>query len=209
MTTIHWDVDTQVDFIHADGLLAVPGAEAILPRLQQLTRHAHATGIRIVATADDHDLGHAEISNAPDWSTTFPPHCMRGTAGQAKVAATTLRSPLVVHAVPWDHAHLAREVARHEGDILINKPGTDVFRWNQNALAVLEALAPDRIVTYGVATDVCVLAALIGLRRHCPSAEIVIVTDAIAALDSDRGTALVRDWADAGCTLATTASLLR
>ena len=31
MTTIIWDVDTQHDFIHANGLLAVPGAESILP----------------------------------------------------------------------------------------------------------------------------------------------------------------------------------
>lgn len=209
MPSIHWDVDTQVDFIHADGLLAVPGAEAILPHLLQLTGHAHTTGSRIVATADDHDLGHAEISNTPDWSSTFPPHCMRGTAGQAKVAATALQEPLLVHAVPWDPARLAREVHRHEGDILINKPGTDVFRWNPNAIVVLEALAPERIVIYGVATDVCVLAAVIGLRRHCPSAELVIVTDAIAALDADRGTALVSDWAEAGCTLATTTSLLR
>lgn len=209
MPTIFWDVDTQADFIHANGLLAVPGAEAIMPQLQRLTTHAHKAGIRIVATADDHDLGHAEISANPDWSTTFPPHCMRGTAGQAKVAATTLRQPLVIHAVPWDRTALEQEINQHDGDILLNKPGTDVFRWNPNATIVLETIAPDRIVLYGVATDVCVLAAVIGLRRHSPAAEVVIVTDAIAALNPDRGDALVRDWAESGCMLATTDSLLR
>jgi hypothetical protein len=54
-----------------------------------------------------------------------------------------------------------------------------------------------------------VLAAVIGLRRHSPAAEVVIVTDAIAALNPDRGDALVRDWAESGCMLATTDSLLR
>lgn len=207
MPTIHWDVDTQADFIRADGRLAVPGAEAILPALRALTDHAHATGTRIVATADDHDLGHAEISEAPDWATTFPPHCMRGTPGQAKVAETALRDPLVVHAVPWEHEALVAAVRGHAGDVLINKPGTDVFTHNPNAAVVLEALAPSRIVVYGVATDICVLAAVIGLRQRCPQAELVVVTDAVAALDPARGGALLADWAEAGCTLATTAAL--
>lgn len=207
MTTIHWDVDTQVDFIHADGLLAVPGAEAILPNLQRLTAHAHATGTRIVATADDHDLGHAEISDAPDWKSTFPPHCMRGTRGQTKVPETALFDPLVVHAVPWDPAELTRAVQDGHGDILINKPGTDVFRWNPHAATVLAALAPARIITYGVATDICVLAAVNGLRRLAPAADLVVVVDAIAALDPARGEALVAEWRAAGCTFATTAQL--
>lgn len=205
MTTIHWDVDTQVDFIAAAGALAVPGAEVILPNLQRLTTHAHATGIRIVATADDHDLGHAEISDAPDWATTFPPHCMRGTAGQAKVAETALHAPLTIHAVPWDAAALTAAAQAHTEDLLLLKPGTDVFHWNPNAATVLDALAPDRIIVYGVATDICVRAAVAGLRDRRPTAEVVVVTDAIAALDPERGAALVREWAEAGCTLVTTA----
>jgi nicotinamidase/pyrazinamidase len=205
MTIIHWDIDTQIDFIHADGLLAVPGAEAIRPNLARLTAHAHATGTRIVATADDHDLGHAEISDSPDWASTFPPHCMRGTPGQRKVPQTALRDPLIVHAVPWDAAALTAAVQAGEGDILINKPGTDVFRWNPNAATILTALAPTRIVAYGVATDICVLAAVEGLRRLRPEAELVVVTDAMAALDPARGETLIEEWAASGCTLVTTA----
>jgi nicotinamidase/pyrazinamidase len=207
VSSIHWDIDTQIDFIHAAGRLAVPGAEAILPNLQRLTAHAHATGTRIVATADDHDLGHAEISDAPDWTSTFPPHCMRGTRGQEKVPETALRAAFVVHSVPWDAAALTTAMQAADGDILINKPGTDVFRWNPNAAVVLHALAPTRIIAYGVATDICVLAAVNGLRRLRPEAEVVVVTDAIAALDPARGEALVREWAATGCTLATTAQL--
>ncbi len=208
MTTIHWDVDTQIDFVHAAGKLAVPDAEAILPALAHLTGHAHATGIRIVATADDHDFGHAEISDTPDGRMTFPPHCMRGTRGQEKVPETELTSPYIIHAVPHDAAMLTTAIRTRGGDILLNKPGTDVFRWNPNAATVLTALAPDRIVVYGVATDICVLAAVLGLRRLRPAAEVVIVTDAIAALDPARGEALVRDWAEAGCTLTSAAALI-
>ncbi len=208
MATIHWDVDTQHDFIAATGLLAVPGAESIRPALQRLTDHARARGIRIVATADDHDLGHAEISDAPDWKTTFPPHCMRGTPGQAKIAETGLHDPLVVHAVPWDASVLASRVRAHDGDLLLLKPGTDVFRWNPNAAPVLRALAPSRVVVYGVATDVCVVAAVDGLVRLLSASAVVVVEDAMAALDAMHGHALLREWAARGITVTTTAQLL-
>lgn len=208
MTTIHWDVDTQHDFIAATGLLAVPGAEAILPTLARLTAHAHSSGVRIVATADDHDVGHAEISDAPDWTSTYPPHCMRGTPGQAKVPETTLRNPQLVHPVRHDHVALGERLLAHDGDILLLKPGTDVFRWNPNAETVLRALAPTRVVIYGVATDVCVVAAVDGLARRLPHAELVVVQDAVAALDPERGRTLLAEWSARGIAVTTAERLL-
>ncbi|HYU37607.1 MAG TPA: hypothetical protein VEL29_06685, partial [Gemmatimonadales bacterium] len=68
---IFWDVDTQYDFMHADGKLYVPQAERIIANLQRLTDYAHAHGIRIVASADDHVMSHPEISDKPDWQGTF------------------------------------------------------------------------------------------------------------------------------------------
>ncbi|MGE3527399.1 MAG: cysteine hydrolase family protein, partial [Gemmatimonadales bacterium] len=81
---IFWDVDTQADFMKADGKLHVPGSEEIIPTLKRLTDYAHARGIRIIASADDHVPGHRELSDTPDFVETFPPHCMRGTPGQKK-----------------------------------------------------------------------------------------------------------------------------
>ncbi|HET7040554.1 MAG TPA: hypothetical protein VFI13_00985, partial [Gemmatimonadales bacterium] len=62
-STIFWDVDTQHDFMDPDGKLYVPGAEAIVPVLGQLTGYAHAHGIRVLASADDHVPGHRELSD--------------------------------------------------------------------------------------------------------------------------------------------------
>jgi nicotinamidase/pyrazinamidase len=205
---ICWDVDTQVDFIMASGKLAVPGAEAIIPNLGTLTDWAHRSGIRVVATADDHDVGHAEITDHPDWSTTFPPHCMRGTPGQRKIAATTVWDPLVLQPVPLNEGDVAAAVHAHHGDFLLNKPGTDVFRWNPNAATVLATLAPDRIIVYGVATDFCTRAAVAGLGRLRPEADIVIVHDAIRGIDDAVSRALVAEWRSVGHTLVTTAELV-
>src|SRR5947209_18986798 len=86
---IFWDVDTQYDFMRADGKLYVPEAEQIIPNLKKLADYGHAHGIRVIASADDHVVGHAEISATPDWKTTFPAHCLRGTPGQKKIPETT------------------------------------------------------------------------------------------------------------------------
>ena len=49
-----WDVDTQVDFVHADGKLPVPGAESAAPAMARLVRQAEDEGVTHLATADDH-----------------------------------------------------------------------------------------------------------------------------------------------------------
>jgi len=88
-------VDTQHDFIQPTGKLYVPGAEQIVPTLGALTDYAHAHGIRIIASSDDHVAGHKELSVTPDFRTTFPEHCMRGTPGQTKIPETRPRNAAV------------------------------------------------------------------------------------------------------------------
>lgn len=159
---IFWDVDTQHDFMDADGALYVPDAELIKPKLQHLTQYAHRHGIPIVASSDDHALEHPEISSAPDFRDTFPPHCMRGTMGAEKVPQTALRAPLVIEPAPVSHETLARRLEPHDGDVLIRKHRFDVFS-NPNTSTLIEAWDPTEIVIYGVALDFCVRFALDGL----------------------------------------------
>ena len=207
MRMIFWDVDTQYDFMRSDGKLYVPGSEEIIPVLARLTRFAHDHGIRIVASADDHVPGHRELSTRPDWKETFPDHCMRGTPGQRKIPETTLRNPLVIEPDPQDAAVLAQQVRTHEGDVLFHKHWFDVFT-NPNVLPVVDALAPDRIVLYGVATDVCDRYAVEGLLRHRPAIPLTVVTDAQRAIDPAQGARLLEEWKRQGVTLATGAEVM-
>lgn len=204
-STIFWDVDTQHDFIRADGKLAVPGAEAIVPVLGALTRYAHDHGIRIIASADDHVPGHRELSATPDFRTTFPDHCMRGTPGQRKIAETALRDPLVVE--PEPDPHLAARVSVHRGDLLFHKHWFDVFT-NPNVPVVLDALRPTRIVLYGVATDVCDKYAVEGLLERAPQADIDFVVDAAAAIHPEEVDALLEGWRRRGVRMVTAAQIL-
>ena len=205
MSTIFWDVDTQHDFMDPDGKLYVPGAEQIVPTLRSLTDYAHAHGIRVIASADDHVPGHRELSATPDFRTTFPDHCMRGTNGQRKIAATTLRSPLVIE--PEADATVVDRVRAHDGDLLFHKHWFDVFT-NANVIPVLEALKPTRIVLYGVATDVCDKYAIEGLLEKAPQAEIQFVVDAGRAIHPDEVDALLEAWRRRGVRMVTSAEIL-
>ena len=204
---IFWDVDTQYDFMKADGKLYVPDAEQLIPNLKRLTDFAHAGRIRIVASADDHVPGHRELSDTPDFKETFPEHCMRGTPGQQKIRETALRDPLVIEPEPQERVALTRRVQAHQGDFLLHKHWFDVFT-NPNVLPVLDALAPARVILYGVALDVCDRYAIEGLLKHRPGTRLALVTDAARPIHSDVADRLLRDWEQRGVQMVTARQVL-
>jgi len=207
MPVIFWDVDTQHDFMKADGKLYVPGAESIIPNLKQLTDYAHGHGIRIIASADDHVPGHRELSDRPDFRHTFPLHCMRGTAGQAKIPETRLASPLVIEPERQPPAALTTQLAAHRGDVLLHKHWFDVFT-NENAGAVVAAIRPRTIVLYGVATDVCDKFAVEGLLERHPDVRLFVVKDAMKPIDPDAQEHLLKEWGDKGVRIVATSEIV-
>jgi nicotinamidase/pyrazinamidase len=204
---IFWDVDTLYDFMKSDGKLYVPGSEDIIPAVKALTDFAHSNRIPIVASADNHQLSDPEISDTPDWKSTFPPHCMRGTPGQLKIEETQLQNPLVIEPEPQDPAALAQQVLAHRGDFLLNKRAVDVFT-NANVPALLQALKPQAIVLYGVATDFCNRYALEGLLRALPQVELYLVSDAVRAIVPAEGERLIAGWRERGVRLVTTRQIV-
>ncbi len=204
---VFWDVDTQYDFMHADGKLYVPDSEAIIPNLKRLTDFAHARGIRIVASADDHVPGHRELSSHPDFKETFPEHCMRGTKGQAKIPETRLKDPLVIEPGPEDPAALGDGVRAHAGDILFHKHWFDVFT-NENVATVLGILAPRAVVLYGVAQDVCNKYAIEGLLSRYSQLQLYAVSDAMKPIDKEMAQRLLASWSQQGVHIVKTREIV-
>jgi len=189
---VFWDVDTQRDFMDANGKLYVPGAEEIKPQLKRLTDYAHAKKIQIVASSDDHLAEHRELSASPDFNETFPAHCMRGTPGAEKIPETALVAPYVLEPEEQPHEVLARTLWGYAGDVLIRKHWFDVFT-NPNTKSLLEAWDPTEIVVYGVALDVCDKYAIDGfIDFGIP--RIHLVLDATRAIHPERSAALVEGW---------------
>ena len=206
MTRAFWDVDTQVDFIHPNGKLHVPGAETIVGNLAALTSFAHSSGIRIVGSSDSHTLNDDELSEEPDFVDTYPPHCLAGTPGQARIPETALRDVLVVE--PEDApAEVLKRLSGHDGDILFHKRYFDVFT-NPNVGPVIDALAIDEVVLYGVALDVCNRYAVEGLLERYPGLPITLVTDAVRAINEDARDELLTDWQHRRVKLTRTAEVV-
>jgi nicotinamidase/pyrazinamidase len=197
---LFWDVDTQYDFISPDGRLHVPRAEAIVPRLASLTEYARANGIRIVASAEEHLPGDAEFSDQPDFETTWPPHCVRGTPGQQKIPETTLQGALAIGFERQEPEVLRLGLARHAGDLLILKRHFDVFS-NPNTDTVIRTLDPEAVAVYGLPLEIGVRHVVEGWLARRPHTRLFVVTDAVKAVRYELGEHALRDWGDAGVRL--------
>ncbi len=200
---ILWDVDTQVDFMLPMGRLYVPGAEEAAPAMARLVAAARAAGIPHVASADDHELSDVEISGEPDFQTAYPPHCLRGTPGAEKIPETKQRDPLplTLSRVPVD-ALLARWPTR---EILLLKKSFDVFS-NPNTEEVLGSLDPQEVIVFGVATDVCDDAAILGLLER--GRRVRFVEEASRGLDAERVAACTAVWRGRGVEFASVEDIL-
>jgi nicotinamidase-related amidase len=85
-------------------------------------------------------------------------------------------------------------------ELLLLKKNFDVFT-NPNTDALLEALDPEEIVVFGVATDVCDDAAIRGFLRR--GRRVRFVEDAARGLDEERVTACTAAWREGGVTFTT------
>ncbi|HXZ56377.1 MAG TPA: isochorismatase family cysteine hydrolase [Gaiellaceae bacterium] len=197
--TILWDVDTQVDFMLPEGKLYVPGAEETAPAMARLVAAAREAGIVHVASVDDHELTDPEISPEPDFRNTYPPHCLRGTPGAEKVPETKQSDPLPLSLVPYPPG-LVHGLVEGRRELLLLKKSFDVFT-NPNTEALLDALDPDEIVLFGVATDVCDDAAIRGLLRR--GRRLRFVEDAARGLDDGRVAACLAAWREDGVEFTT------
>jgi len=195
---ILWDVDTQADFVEPGGKLYVAGAEAARPAMARLVEAARAAGVVHVASCDQHELDDPEISLEPDFGVTWPPHCMLGTRGAEKIPETKQLDPFPLPLGPLPTTMHRLLAGRRE--FLIPKKQYDPFT-NPNTETLLDALDPDEILLFGVATDICddaAVRALLGRGRR-----VTFVEDASRGVDESRVAACLAAWRESGVGFAT------
>jgi len=186
MNTVFFDVDTQLDFLFPSGALYVPGAEGIVPAVARLNRFAAAHGIPVISTVDAHAEDDLEFSQ-------WPPHCVAGTTGQHKAEATLLERRVVI-----PNRECEFDVAGAQ-QIIVEKQTVDVFE-ARNPSRILELMNADRFVVYGVATEICVRAAVRGLLKT--GRPVAVVTDAVRALSDEASRLALHEIGAMGGTVA-------
>ena len=186
------DVDTQYDFMMPDGALYVPGAEKLIPRLRRLVAFAAANGVPVVASLDTH------VPRDPEFEK-FPPHCIKGTNGHAKIAATRHPRARVIENRP-------QEIAFAPGEALVLEKSVHGLFDNANADAVLRAVGRRHYVVFGVATELCVRAAVLGLLER--DINVTVVSDAIAGINPTAAENALAEMKAKGASFATTAEVI-
>jgi len=195
---IFFDVDTQRDFMDADGALAVPDAEAIKPNLERLLRAAASHSITTVSSRCAHEPGDPEFQ-------IFPPHCLDGTRGAERVFADLPALPrheISVDAAADPQARLA--AGEH---YVVKKKVFDLFSnaW-LDGLRQSSAFNGETCVVFGVATDYCVRACVLGLAAV--GGRVRLVEDAIRGVAAATTTQTTDEMRAAGVEFTTTGTVL-
>lgn len=191
MKKAFFDIDTQIDFLFPAGALYAPGAERVIEPVARLNRFAADSGIPLVSSMCAHP------ENAEEFKV-WPPHCVVGTFGQQKPAATLMEKRVVI---PNAVTELNIEGAQQ---IVVEKNDLDLFS-NPNVMALLDKIGADEFYVYGAFTEYCVNCAASGLLKR--GRKVFLVSDAIAAVDEAKGRETTERLLASGAALVTVEKL--
>ncbi len=206
MKTIFWNVDTQYDFRRDDesfkGALAIPKARTIEKNLESLTSFAKDLNIKVINTADWHTEDSKEFSQAPDYKTTFPPHCLMNTKGAEFIPTTNPEDPYIID---WQQPSFDEKEVLKRRNIVLYKDAFDIFKGSTHTKKILDILKPKRVVVYGVATNVCVNFAVEGLLKE--GVKVYVPTNAIKEIPGLPLEELLSSWKKNGANLMHTSDV--
>jgi nicotinamidase/pyrazinamidase len=161
-------VDVQNDFC-AGGSLAVTGGAALAPAIND-----HLAGEpgyqHVVATKDFHIDPGSHFSDRPDYSSSWPPHCIAGTSG-AEFHPDLDTGP--IEAVFHKGAH----AAAYSGFEGFDENGTPLLEW-------LQQRGVDEVDVVGIATDHCVRQTAEDAARAGLTTRVLVDLTAAVAADS-------------------------
>lgn len=198
---IFCDVDTRKDFLDKNGALYVPNAEEIKPALKKLTQIAIKNKKLIFKLADRHFNDDEELE-------TLSPHCMNRREGQKTIPETKTSEIIFEHKIAmfgkyrkYEYNEIITLIKNLKTDsITFEKQAFDVFT-NPVVEKVIEKLCVTKAIVYGVATDYCVKAAVLGLLKR--DIKVYIVKDAIKGINEKDSQQAIQEMLSKGAKLTT------
>jgi nicotinamidase-related amidase len=171
---VFWNVNTQEDFFN-DGPMKVPNSESIRPKLRALTEFAKNKKIKVINVLSWNDPKAKWISTTPDYTKTFPSHCIANTAGTNFISETLVDGDYFL--IKADAPYIVFPDIHKHRNILLFKTEMSVIEGNKFADSVLNNLGtvmmqrPDYVL-YGIG------AGLVARELARRGYEVVVVTDA-------------------------------
>ncbi|MBC8551382.1 MAG: cysteine hydrolase [Candidatus Brocadiales bacterium] len=188
--TVFLDIDTQFDFIDPRGNLYVPDAEDIVDNIKKLFDYAKEHKIKILSSIDAHSVDDPEFK-------LFPSHCIKGTPGNQKIEASTCNDNIIIENRKQE---ITESMMDHE-QIIVESQTFDIFE-SINTDRIMNRLDACNYVVFGVATDYCVKAAVLGLLKRGDN--VSLVTDATKAITKEGEEKSLNEMKGAGAVFTTT-----
>ena len=188
--TVFVDIDTQFDFMDPRGNLYVPGAEDIVDNIKKLFHYAKEHKIKILSSIDAHTVDDPEFK-------LFPSHCIKDTPGNQKIEASTCDDHIIIENREQE---ITESIMNHE-QIIVESQTFDIFE-STNTDKIVKKLDAQNFVVFGVATDYCVKAAVLGLLKR--SYRVSLVTDATKAITKKGEGKTLNEMKDTGAVFTTT-----
>jgi len=192
--TVFVDIDTQFDFMNPRGSLYVPEAEDIIDNIKKLFDYAKEHKIKILSSIDAHTVDDPEFN-------LFPAHCIKGSPGNQKIAASTCSNNITIENRELE---ITEAIMDHE-QIIVESQTFDIFE-SVNTDQIVKKLDAQNFVVFGVATDYCVKAAVLGLLKR--GYNVSLVTDATKSITKEGNEKSLNEMKNARAVLTTTKDII-
>lgn len=161
------DVDTQRDFLLADGKACIRNHRRVLAHIRRMMAWARANNIPIISTAEVHPDNNGESETK---------YCIDGTNGQRKVKYTLVNNRKCFTAD--GSMDLPMEMLRRHNQIVLHKRCTDPFE-EPRIDRLLSEVRANEFILIGVSAEGAVKATALGLLQR--GKNVTIVADAVGS----------------------------
>ncbi len=193
--TVFVDIDTQFDFMDPRGNLYVPDAEDIVGNIKTLFDYAKEHKIKILSSIDAHMVDDPEFN-------LFPAHCIKGSPGNQKIEASTCSNNITIENREQE---ITESIMDYE-QIIVESQTFDIFE-SVNTDKIIKKLDAQNFVVFGVATDYCVKAAVLGLLKR--GYNVSLVTDATKSITKEGNEKALNKMKNAGVVFTTTEDIIK
>lgn len=195
-------IDAQAGFMpaHVDvagtGELGVSEGNQIIPVVNRLTQYALDQSWHVFTTQDWHPAQTAHFSATPNFTTTWPVHCVAGTAGAAIHPKITLPPRATIFHKGMDVLNDGADDTSYSGYYAQTETGVSLPAW-------IVQRQITHVYLVGLAFDYCVGSTALDLAQRCGVAAHVIIDATRPVAMASQQTMLAR-LAAAGVTVTTT-----
>lgn len=184
------------------GELPITDGEKIVPNVNALLAQFAIRRYGIFTTQDWHPRETAHFAEEPDFTTTWPRHCVADTPGAELHPSIKVPSASERFLKGQEPLADGKDDISYSGYNAVNKEAVGLPEW-------LECRGVTSVVLGGLALDYCVGLTAIDLKQKMDLKEVTVVVDATRPVSEGTGQAMLDKFDKLGINIASTDEVIR